>query len=392
MQEKMAMIKEFRQLYGGSPTGLAYAPGRLEILGNHTDYNQGVVLSAAIDRGTFFALSPVGQGGDGVCRIHDLRSGDTVEFRLDQLEHPQAGDWANYVKGVIVELHKRGATVPPFQAAIRSTIPLSAGMSSSAALEMAAALALCKLAGLSLSTLELARIGQSCENNYVGARTGLMDQITSLNGRADHLVFSDFRSLAVTPVPMPSGVALIVANSMVKHVLTGAYNERRIRCEEAVAELARHWPGVQALRDVTRQQLDEYRPQLDATTYRRALHVVGENERVFAGIKALRRQDLEAFGGLLFASHESSRVNFENSCPELDALVELGKSLPGIVGARLSGGGFGGISVHLVRQEQAAEFARRLAAAWQSRTGRALDPIICRAADGGRLLEVAPDA
>ena len=386
MKLKQEVVAGFARVFNCSPGIVAYAPGRLEILGNHTDYNQGVVLSAAIDRGTVFAVGPLAESAAGICQVHDLRSGDQAEFRLDCLSQPRMGDWANYIKGIVVELQKRQIEVPPFQAVISSTVPLSAGMSSSAALEMSTVLALTELAGVELPKLELARIGQSCENDYVGARTGLMDQITSLHGRADHLVFSDFRSLAVETIPMPPGVSMVVANSMVKHVLTGAYNERRSRCEEAVATLAKHLPEVTALRDVTRQQLEQYRHELDITAYRRALHVTGENERVFAGIEALRQGRLELFGRLLFESHDSSRFNFENSCPELDTLAELGKSLPGIVGGRLSGGGFGGITVHLVEADHADEFARRLDAAWNARTGKPLQPMICTAADGARLV------
>jgi galactokinase len=277
--------------------------------------------------------------------------------------------------------------VPAFQAVLHSTVPLSAGMSSSAAFEMAVALALGRLANLELPWLEWARIGQACENQYVGARTGLLDQFSSLRGKAGHLVYSDFRSLAVEAIPLPAGTALVVANSMVKHQLTNEYNERRAACEQAVAALQAECPTVHALRDVNRAQLEAARARLDQVVFRRALHVVGENERVVAGIAALRTGDVPAFGRLMLESHDSSRLHFENSAPELDILVESGRALPGFCGARLSGGGFGGITVHLVHEAEAADYARRLATAYASRTGRQADTMICHAADGASLLD-----
>lgn len=377
------VVSGFSEYFGREPTVVARAPGRLEILGNHTDYNEGVVLSVAVDRATWFAAAPL-EGTE--CVVHDLRDGSTRTFALDALANPEAGDWANYVKGVVVELQSRGFAVPAFEATILSTIPMSAGMSSSAALEIATAYALGKLANADLPWLEWAKIGQACENDYVGARTGLMDQFSSIKGRPNQLVFSDFRSLTVSNVPLPAGTALVVANSMVKHNLTNEYNERRERCEEAVATLQVDDPQVVALRDVTLEQLEAGRDSLSAMAYRRALHVVGENARVFAGIDALGSGDLAAFGKLMFASHESSRVNFENSCPELDQLVAIGESLPGAIGARLSGGGFGGITVHLVAADEAEAYARRLTTAYEKLTGKRPEVMTCVAGDGAARL------
>ena len=377
---KQQVIEEFQQEYGRSPQVVARAPGRLEILGNHTDYNEGVVLSVAVDRETFVAADTT--TGGKTCRMKDLADGSSRTFELDQLDNPEAGDWANYIKGVVAEIQQRGIVVPAFEAVVLSSVPMSAGMSSSAALEIATALALGQLAGVFLPWLEWARIGQGAENNYVGAKTGLMDQFSSIKGRQGQLVFSDFRTLEVRNVPLPPGTALVVANSMVKHTLTGEYNERRERCEEAVAVLQKSFNDIVALRDVTREQLEGCRDGMDPVTYRRALHVVGENERVFSGVAALQDNDLAAFGRLMFESQESSRVNFENSCSELDLLVEIGKSLPGAIGARLSGGGFGGISVHLVYEAEAENYSRLLASEYEKRTGLKTEVMICQAAEG----------
>lgn len=383
---KDRLLAGFANQFGGTPRVLTRAPGRLEILGNHTDYNEGVVLSVAVNRATWVAAAPV-PGRN--CVVHDLRDNVSARFDLDHLDQHTRGDWANYIKGVAKEFAARGVAVPAFHAVMCSDIPMSSGMSSSAALEMSFCLAIQELAGSDLPWTELAVIGQTCENEYVGARTGLLDQFSSLRGKADHLVFSDFRSLEVSNVPIPAGTALVVANSMVKHDLTEQYNERRERCEEAVAELQKSaMPDIAALRDVTLADLEQHKDLLDHVTYRRAKHVVGEDERVFAGSKDLENGDIAAFGRRLTESHESSRLNFENSCDELDVLVEIGNSLPGCYGARLSGGGFGGISVHLVDAAQAEAYAQRLATAYASRVGRECQVMTCGAADGASLLPI----
>lgn len=376
--------RAFQQHFGCAPAVMTRAPGRLEILGNHTDYNEGVVLSVAVDRTTLAAMGPTPAGQ---CRVIDAARGEERSFALDALENPEPGDWANYIKGLVVEFGKRGIRVPAFRAVFGSTVPLSAGMSSSAALEMAMALGLARLAGADLPWQEIARIGQACENLYVGANTGLLDQFSSLRGRAGHLVFSDFRSLEVRNVPIPAGTSLVVANSMVKHTLTNEYNERRQACEQAVAILAARDPGIRALRDVSPARLEAAKDLLPPVVYRRALHVVGENDRVFRGIAALEAGDLAEFGRLMFASHESSKNNFANSCAELDTLVDIGRELPGVIGARLSGGGFGGITVHLVRQDSAAEYARLLAARYREKTGLRAEVMTCRAAAGAGIVE-----
>jgi galactokinase len=376
------VVESFTQAFGRAPTVVARAPGRLEVLGNHTDYNEGFVISCAIDRATWFAAAPL-PGREAIVRL--AADGREARFHLDQLGTPVRGDWANYVKGIVVELQRRQLPVGGFQACLIGDVPLSAGMSSSAALEMATALALGALNQIVLPKPEWARIGQACENHYVGAKTGLLDQFTSLMGQADQLVYIDFRTLAVENVPVPPGAVFVVANSGVKHDLTIEYNERRQRCEEAAAALARRYPGVRTLRDVTNAQLDAAKADMDIMAWRRAKHIVGENERVHAGRRALAAGDLAAFGQLLRASHLSSISYFENSCPELDILVASGQALPGCYGARLSGGGFGGISIHLVARDQAESYCQRLATAWHSRTGTTLSPMICTIGEGARL-------
>ena len=375
--------QSFATVFGGTPDVATRAPGRLEILGNHTDYNQGVVLSVAVDRATFVAARKV---SGTVCRVVDVVLGDERVFDLTSLANPEKGDWANYIKGMIVEFGKRGIAIPAFEAVMGSTIPMSAGMSSSAAFEMSFGTMMLALAGVELEWRELAKTGQACENRYVGANTGLLDQFSSLMGKADQLVYSDFRGLEVENVPLPKGTALVVANSMVKHNLTNEYNERRESCERAAAVLAGLYPTVVALRDVSLAQLEAAKGKLAETDYRRALHVVGECTRVMDGIAALEAGDVAAFGQLMFASQDSSTYNFENSCVELDELVAVAKGIPGALGARLSGGGFGGITVHLVQAQHADAYAAELARRYRAKTGLESDVMICRAGDGAGMI------
>lgn len=374
----------FRSHFGVDALAVASAPGRLEILGNHTDYNEGVTLSAAVSQTTRFAIAPR-PGRD--CRLKDFRDGSEKAFNLDAIDHPTPRDWSNYVKGMIVELRKRGHDVGAFDGAILSTVPLSAGMSSSAALEVAAGFAFAKAFGINQSGTDWAKTGQGVENNYMGLKSGLLDQFSSIFGKADALIFSDFRTNEVVKnVSLPHGYMIVVANSMVKHNLVDSeYNSRRASCENAVKVLRGLYPSIKALRDVSMAMLEEGKSLLDRQDYLKALHVVGENERVYRGAELLEKGDIVDFGKLLFESHESSRRNFENSCPELDCLCELATSIPGCLGARLSGGGFGGISIHLVEAAMAEDYCRRLKQAFKLQTGKETETILCSIGDGAHL-------
>ena len=382
----MNIVDEFINCYGEKPTVVSKAPGRLEILGNHTDYNEGVVLSAAVDQATEFALLPV--DGD-VCVMSDFRDGSRCEFNLNDIDEPIPGDWSNYIKGVICELRKLNIAVGAFKGAIRSTIPLSAGMSSSAALEMSAAFAFSNAFSIDLPKAQWARIGQAVENKYMGLQSGLLDQFSSLFGEKDSVIFCDFRSVEVKrTVKIHKGYVLVVVNSMIKHNLVDSdYNQRRESCDGAVKSLQRKYPDITALRDVSYEMLVDAKELLDHTDYKRALHVVGENSRVIQGIEALEQDDMTRFGELLYQSHLSSIDNFENSCSELDYLVELSRSIPGCIGARLSGGGFGGISIHLVEEASADEYCERIKAAYKLKTGIETETIICSFGEGATILQ-----
>ena len=379
-------IESFKQHYGVTPAVVTRAPGRLEILGNHTDYNEGFVLSCAVEQSTLFAAVPV---KGSCCRLVDFRDESKMTFDLAAPDAPLAKNGSKYVKGMALELMKRSVEVPAFDGAILSSVPLSAGMSSSAALEVASGLGMCKLAGTDLDPAELARAGQGVENCYLGLKSGLLDQFSSIFGKKNAMILSDFRSVEVLrTAALPEGYSIVVINSMQKHNLVDSeYNVRRQDCEEAAKIMCQIVPDAKTLRDITWDQLNSARDRMEDRVFRRALHVVGECTRVLEGIRLLEQNDIKGFGKLLFESHESSRVNFENSTPELDYLVELAHSIPGCLGARLSGGGFGGITIHLVENTGAEEYARRVTAAYKTRTGIDADYIICAIGNGAEQIQ-----
>jgi len=354
----------------------AYAPGRIELLGNHTDYNEGFVLSAAINHGVTItgALRP-----EGAIRLHSHAMGHPVDASLAQLTRLDGDDsWANYPLGVVDSFRREGFSVNGFSAEIDSDLPPGAGLSSSAALEVATATLLKKLFNLSIEPLQLAKLCRRAENEFVGVNCGLLDQVSSTFGRKDQAIFLDCRNETVETVPFPSGVALLITHSGVKHALVGGeYNQRRQQCFDAAARL-----GARALRDVTNAQLEAGKSSLAPLEYRRALHVVGENERVLSGIEFLRAGDAEGFGELMFTSHGSSRVNFENSTPELDALVAIAREEPGVLGSRLTGGGFGGATVSLIEQGAAERISASFVEKYRERTGHVCQIYLCQIADG----------
>ncbi|NQZ67140.1 MAG: galactokinase [Lentisphaeria bacterium] len=380
MIDKNTIIDGFKSRYNSAATVLSSAPGRLEILGNHTDYNEGFVISAAVDLGTTVALA---KRDDRMVNIHNPSLDLTAEFSLDAIGDAIPGDWCNYVKGVIVEMQKRAFEFAGFDAFFDGDVPLSAGMSSSAALEISFALGIGKLYGIELENSEWARIGQGSEANYIGVNTGLLDQFTSLMGKKNAFVKTDFRSLEVETIDAPDSAVFVVTNSHVKHDLTEEYNERHERCIDAAKVL-----NVPFLRDADQQQLDDAKASMHILSYRRACHILGENDRVHAAEEALKQNDLTSFGRLLNASHESSKNNFENSCPELDILVDAGKALDGFYGARLSGGGFGGISIHLVDKEKAGDYKDNLESYIKAHTGEIPQVMICAIGDGATVEEL----
>jgi len=381
-------IAKFKQRFNRAPEVLSSAPGRLEILGNHTDYNEGLVLSCAVTQRADLALA---RAPGKTCRIYDARAKLEAVFDLDNIAAATPKDWSNYVKGVIVELAKRGREIGAFNACLASSVPLSAGMSSSAALEMAAALAFVEAFELKgLDFPELARVGQGVENNYLGLKSGLLDQFSSLYGKKDALILSDFRTVEVLKtIQMPEGYSFVVVNSMIKHNLVDSeYNTRRQDCESAATKLSQRLPGVRTLRDVSTHDLEDFSNLLTEREYRRAKHVCGECERVRDAEIALERNDISKFGELLTLSHASSHFNFENSTPELDLLVSFANASPLCLGARLSGGGFGGITIHLVANANVEEYSARIGEFFRAKTGVTPQIIVCAIGDGASVRRI----
>jgi galactokinase len=333
-----------------------YAPGRAELLGNHTDYNEGYVLALAVDRGT----TVTGHARqDRTIRIHSRELSESETLALDKLAAENVAPWSRYVLGVVDQFRRHDLPIDGFEAEIAGNLPIGAGLSSSASLENATVLFLTKLFGAKLEPMQMARLAQKAEHDFVGVRCGLMDQIASLMSKDRHATFIDCRTTGVSHVPLDENVSVIIANSHADHELVGGeYNERRSDCEAAA-----HALGVNFLRDTSTEMLKAHKCKMADRMYRRALHVTGENERVLEGSAALRQGDLARFGELMFASHESSMHNFENSCPELDRLVAAARKTPEVLGARLSGGGFGGATINLVRKGSEEKVVRALTAA-----------------------------
>ena len=366
------VVAKFAETFGAAPEVVAYAPGRIEVLGNHTDYNEGYVFSAAIDKGTFFAVSP---SADDTIAMVALDMGETFTCRLGDVAPVKSGTtWANYPLGTFNWLlgGKPAAAGKGFKAVFGGNIPLGAGLSSSASLEMATALALQKVYGTSFGKTELAKIGQKAEHTFAGCPCGLLDQASSMYGQAGALVKSDFRTNEFESVPMGEGVAFMMVKSNAKHALVdGAYASRRQACEDAAKYFAGvlRKGGVTHLRDVTMAEWVLYRGGLSETTAKRAVHPIGEDERVLQGAALLASGDLKGFGALMYDSHESSRSWFENSCEELDAIVDAAKAIPEVYGARLSGGGFGGSCCLLVDPSAADRIAAAIAKEYKAKFG-----------------------
>ncbi len=363
------------------------APGRVNLIGEHTDYNEGFVMPAALGFQCWVAVSP---RTDRKLIICSQEFPDEAHVDLSPGVLQRSRTWSDYPVGVAMELEKAGYRLCGANLLIHGEVPIGAGLSSSASIEVGTALALSETAGHSIDRVQLARICQRTENEFVGTRSGIMDQFISLQGRANHALMLDCRSLEFEYVPIPESVRLVICNTGVKHTHAGGeYNRRREECEEAVRSLQKALPNIRALRDVSKEQLEEYRGLLSEVAYKRAKHIVTEDERVLKGMEALRTRDLRRFGQYMAESHESLRDLFEVSCAELDLMVELANRQPGVYGARMTGGGFGGATINLVDAGSAAAFGESVAEAYQKETGITAAVYVCMPADGASLVESA---
>ena len=360
------------------------APGRVNLIGEHTDYNSGFVMPVALDFSTWAKVSP---RADRKLQIHSDNFGDEVEIDLDDQQLAARGHWSDYPIGVAVELERAGHRLRGAKLEIRGEVPIGSGLSSSASIEVATACALVGNSELEIDRRKLALLCQRAENEFVGARVGIMDQFISLFGQEQKALLLDCRSLEFRLLPLPDKVRLIICNTMVKHELaSSAYNERRAQCEAGVKHLAQFFPYVRALRDVSEEQLEQHRSSLSDVVYRRCRHVITENARVLSAAEALERGDLDRFGDLMGQSHRSLRDDYEVSCAELDLMVQLAQKVDGVYGARMTGGGFGGCTVNLVRDEQVEEFQRSVAPEYERVTSLRPEIYICSAANGAEEL------
>jgi galactokinase len=354
----------------------------VNLIGEHTDYNDGFVMPAAL---AFFTYAAAAPRNDNKLYVHSIDFDEAREFDLARIEPSPSGNWSDYVRGVAAVIRSRGIPIGGANLVIKGDVPIGAGLSSSAALEVASAMALIGISNIELDRREIAAICQQAEHNYAGTQCGIMDQFISCFGQADHAILLDCRSLDFEPSKLPEDIRIVICNTMVKHDLAaGEYNRRRAECEAGVNHFQRYLPDIRALRDVSENQFASYGSDMPDVVRRRCRHVITENTRVLEAAGALRGDNLARFGELMAQSHISLRDDYEVSCTELDLMVELANNCRGVYGARMTGGGFGGCTVNLVKADAVQDFKAIVAIEYKKRTGLQPEIYTCTAADGAR--------
>jgi galactokinase len=385
MNKAHQLLNSFKSRFG-THASVYRAPGRVNLIGEHTDYNDGYVLPAAIGFSCWVAIGP---RDDHQLVLYSENFGEARAADLHQMGTRGSGHWTDYPFGVAWALREAGYPLSGANIYVAGDVPVGAGLSSSAAIEVATAFALLSAANLPIDRTNLAVLCQRAENEYVGMRCGIMDQFVSCQGRAGHALLLDCRTLEYRALKLPPRLRLVICNTMVKHNLqAGEYNVRRAQCEEAVRKLAAAFPGLHSLRDVTMEQLTRHRGLFSDTLYRRSRHVITENQRVCEVANALGSGRTERLRELMAASHQSLRDDYEVSCRELDAMVEIAERQRGVHGARMTGGGFGGCTINLVDVEHAAQFQRNVTTEYESAIGLRPDIYICEASQGAEWVEV----
>lgn len=380
---QQTVLQAFEQHYGAPPHWVVTAPGRINLIGEHTDYNDGFVLPMAIDRAVCIALRP---RPDRQVHLHSLDFDQTLAFSLDALRNEHGG-WAEYVKGVAWALSEAGINLDAWEGVLAGDVPIGSGLSSSAATELAVARAFAVASHLSWDPVAMAKLCQRAENRWVGLNCGIMDQLISAAGEAGHALLIDCRSLAIAAVPIPPQVRFLVLDSAAPRTLaSSAYNQRRAECEAAVSKLQAAYPGISALRDVTPAMLAAGADRLAPNELQRARHIVSENARVLASVEALREGDMQRLGETMVASHASLRDDYEVSSRELDTLVELALVTPGVLGGRLTGAGFGGCAIALVLPEAASAAAEGIIQRYRAATGLPGSAFVTTASQGARVV------
>ena len=378
MSLKQLATEKFEEKFGEAPTFIIRAPGRVNLIGEHTDYNDGFVMPMAIDRAVWLAIRP---RTDGIVSVESLEMEDAAEFEIGNLGQPGDG-WGEYLKGVTWALLEDGFDLSGWEGVMTSDVPVGAGLSSSAAIEMATAMAFMALSNTEWVAARMAKIGQRAENDWVGANTGIMDQMISASGVPDHALMIDCRDLSTRLVPLPEKTAIVILDTMTRHTHSDSgYNDRRNECETA----AKHY-GVSHLRDLTNVALQKGAEGLGRIPLRRATHVVSENDRVLQAVKAMEVGDAHLMGLFMNASHDSLRDNFEVTNRDLDLMAALAQESVGCYGARMTGGGFGGCVVALVREDRADEFAKEIASDYFEVTDLRPNIYICKATAGAKIV------
>ena len=361
------------------------SPGRINIIGEHTDYNNGFVLPAAIDKAVYVAIS---KREDSRVHLYAADLKESIDLGLDEIR-PVSQNWANYILGVVAQMQKRSLPVGGFNMAMTGDVPIGSGLSSSAAVECATAIALNSIFGLKLNNMELALLAQKAEHEFAGVLCGIMDQFASVFGKKDHVIRLDCRSMEYEYVPLRlDGYKIVLLNTNVSHSLASSeYNTRRGQCEAGVQMVQQRYPEVKSLRDVTLQMLDEQVRPNDPLIYKRCAYVVRENQRLLEGCEDLIQGRIDALGQKMFETHEGLSKDYEVSCPELDFLVENVRMHPGVIGARMMGGGFGGCTINIVQNDLVDTILPELAAAYEQAMGRKLSNYIVQTANGSGPLD-----
>ena len=379
MNLQQQVVNAFEEQFDARPEYVVRAPGRVNIIGEHTDYNDGFVLPMAIDRAVWMAVR---RREDGRVWVRSLEQVTPTDFSLESIQHKDEG-WSEYVKGMAAMLQAAGYHLAGWEGVLSSDVPVGSGLSSSAALEMATGCVFAAVSGFPFDGVEMARLGQKTENEWVGANTGIMDQMISANGKEDFALLIDCRDLSTEKIPLPESTAVLIMDTMTRHSHTeSGYNDRRESCERAAAYF-----GASHLRDVSLKQLQAAEPDLDKITYRRARHVVTENQRVLDAVQAMKAGDAATLGELMNQSHASLREDFEVTNEALDVMAQAAQAQPGCFGARMTGGGFGGCAVALVEVDEAQRIATAVATQYEAATGLQPKIYVTSATDGTAVIQ-----
>lgn len=381
-----ALKNRFFELFGREPQTVTKGPGRLDLMGNHTDYNDGFVLPVAVD---FEVIAAGRLRDDNLIRAYTVNLDSAVEFSLGDIRFDEVSKWSNYLRGMLVYLREAGVELRGADVALEGNVPVASGLSSSAAIEMAVGTLFQSMLGFEMTGADMALVGQRAENRFVGVNTGIMDQFISRLGKKGHALFLDCRTLDYEHVPLDTKeIKIVICDTMKRRGLVDSeYNARRAQCEEAVRVLGKYLRGIKALRDVSLDDLNEYGDHLTELVAKRARHVVTENERGIMSRKFLLKHDIESFARLMDESQDSARDDYEVSCYELDTMVEVSRGAPGALCSRMIGAGFGGATSSLVHKESVEEFTRVVSEGYEKKTG--VDPrlYVCTAEDGAGVIE-----